>query len=489
MRRGAPILVTFALGGALAAPLSAMLGARAAAEDAPAAPGPAPTPVEPTPGPRPVPTGRSETPVDVRFVRVAAGGTTDDVAVTGRSAGYGQWVRGDDLKRWSGPLTRVGPREDVQFEVDDPSGVAGRVRVAPRAGDPASLVVQLPRADDPRLDAFTVVVRDATTGRPIPGATLHLFPYGDTPRRLVADAEGRIAVAETPRATRGPGRSLFARLDHSGTSVHHPAYAPWSFGWGHDPLYAVHADRKRVVDARLLNELVGTGLVTVTLHPARWSVRPTRLRAADGGVVANMAVLVYPAGAAAARSFGAAIELYDVQVAGPEGDLVLPTSGLVGLDVRVRGVAVATIAVPGGPIPEVRLPPLAEVTIVLDGVPPDTTWALDELGEASTPSDPPLVPVTYLPGAKEVEREAGAEFGRADSDATGHLAAGRATLTLPIPVGLTRKVLLSSAASPDAAPGGKRNGVVEVTPSRPGPQRLEVRWADLLAWPSEQPGK
>lgn len=480
MRRGVPFLVPFALVSVLAGLLPTQGGGRAAAEDAPAAPGPAPAPGKPPP-PRHEP--GAATPVDVRFVRRGPGGAVEDVAVTGRAAGYGQWVRGDDLKRWSGSPNRIAPGDRGEFEVDDPSGVAGRVRVAPRAGDPASLVVQLPRADDPRLDAFTVVVRDATTGRPIPGATLHLFPYGDTPRRLVADAEGRIAVAETPRATPGPGRSLFARLDHSGTSVHHPAYAPWSFGWGHDPLYAVHADRERVVDARLLNELVGTGLVTVTLHPARWSVRPTRLRAADGGVVANVAVLVYPAGAAAARSFGAGIERYDVQVAGPEGDLVLPTSDLLGLDVRVRGVAVATIAVPGGPIPEVRLPPLAEVTIVLDGVPPGTTWALDELGYASTPTDPPLVPVTYLRGAKEVEREAGAEFGRADSDATGHLAAGRATLTLPIPVGLKRRVLLDVNGAPRGVAGFFH--VVEVTPSAPGPARIERRFEDLpeAPWP------
>jgi hypothetical protein len=196
-------------------------------------------------------------------------------------------------------------------------------------------------------------------------------------------------------------------------------------------------------------------------------------------------VLVYPAGAAAARSFGAAIERYDVQVAGPEGEIVLPTSELLALDVRIRGVAVATIAVPGGPIPEVRLPPLAEVTIVLDGVPPDTTWALDELGEASTPTDPPLVPVTYLPGAKEFEREAGAEFGRADSDATGHLAAGRATLTLPSSAWPERSCSRRRAPTPPAG----RDGVVEVTPSRPGPQRVEVRWADLPAWHREFPGK
>ena len=166
-----------------------------------------------------------------------------------------------------------------------------------------------------------------------------------------------------------------------------------------------------------------------------------------------------------------------MQVAGPEGEIVLPTSELLALDVRIRGVAVATIAVPGGPIPEVRLPPLAEVTIVLDGVPPDTTWALDELGEASTPTDPPLVPVTYLPGAKEVEREAGAEFGRADGDAMGGFAAGRATLVLPVAVGLKRRVLLAINGAPRGVAGFSR--VVEVTPSAPGPARIERRFDDL----------
>lgn len=486
MRHRIAVGLAVVLGGVLTGSLAD--APRAGAADAPMPPGPAPTPVDPATARRAAEHGAA-TPVDVRFVRVAAGGAVEAVPVVGRGAGYAQWVRGDDLQRWSGSPTRIAPHERGEFEVDDPAGVARRVDVRPRAGDAGTLTVTLPRADDPRLDTFSVVVRDATTGRPIPGATLHLFPYSDAPRRLVADAEGRIAVAEAPRATPGPGRSLFARLCDSGTSVHHPAYAPWSFGGGHDPLYAVRDDRERVVDAGLLRELVATGAVTVTLYPAAWTVRATRLRAADGSAVANAAVLVYPAGAAAARSFGAAIELYDVQIVGPEGELVLPTSELLGLDVRVRGVAVATIAIPGGPIPEVRLPPLAEVTIVVDGVPPDTTWALDELGEVSTPTDPPLVPVTYLPGAKEVEREAGAEFGRADGDATGHLAAGRATVTLPIPVGLPRKLLLESAASPDATPGGRRTGVIEVTPAKPGPHRVEARWADLPAWDREPAGK
>ena len=283
--------------------------------------------------------------------------------------------------------------------MDDPHGVAGRVRLRITPDLPPTLDVPLPRADDPVLDAFVVTVRDASTGRPRPGATLHLFPYGDAPRIPTADLHGRIGVSGPRPATPGPARSLYARWLGSGSNVRRPGRVANAFG---DDVHTDHdarPDAAHVVDARRLVELARDRGVTVVLRPAPADVvlRPARLRAGDGGGIADAAVLVYPA---ARIEFGSSLATFEAQVLRSDGAFDVAEHDLVGLDVGVRGIAVATFAVAAGSVPDLRLPPLADVTVVLDGVPPDTRWSFEPFPEARTPTDRPLLSVTWLPGAR-----------------------------------------------------------------------------------------
>jgi RNA polymerase sigma-70 factor (ECF subfamily) len=344
--------------------------------------------------------------------------------------------------------------------------------VLARVPDPPSeLVIRIP-ARGTIEDALALEVVDAGSGLPLPDAWLEWGSGEGAGRRVPADRHGRIPV-------RIPDDARWADADEP---------VLWRFGQAewivHAPGYRAEGTTRGVKEyapsvlAEDLETWRSRGVRRIALRP--WpedgSVRELRVRLlhADGRPAAGVYVLVSwpvrrePLWGPRDDGFRRADE---------DGGVTIPVHRVVGLDVRIHHVPVAAwgLAEAAWPVsgPRVlRLPPLAEAELVVEGVPEDaTSWTRDLLGPRRTPHDGPSFDATYDPEATALLQEHDAVlFSIAGDMAQGSLASPRATIRLPLAVGKASTLHLYS---------GREHRTWTVRATEPGPLRETRSWKDL----------
>jgi hypothetical protein len=381
---------------------------------------------------------------------------------------------GTELDR---PLV-VAPGWIVNVTTSDPRVPVPKFHLVVPDPVPKELVLRVPSRDDPAIQTLSLEVVDAATGQPLGDAVFEFEDSAVPPLR--SDQDGRIQLRPVSDLFGQPASGLVRWLLESGTlhAPGHLAFVPRSSLWG---------GRPEGVPAISLTDLEGTlrsPVVRVPLQPIppSESERRLRLRLADGSPATGLLVSILRPFPCSAWP-GPGIRLQDltegIRWLDASGELSFPMQSAVGLDVWQAGQPLVSflLHVDGWPSTgprELRLPPLADVAVEIDEAPDseDGSWrdADDWLGVNKSPVGGPVHPVEADPEAPVGLRARSLCIAAGLASVGGPLEPRRGTLRFSLPGGAKRTLSLSYG-------GDQRR--LDVAPERPGPLRIQTRWADL----------
>lgn len=389
--------------------------------------------------------------------------------------------------------TSPGSRTILNVITKDRRALLPRLYVAVTDPVPETVVARFPAASDPRLDPLVVEVLDAVSGAPMPGATLDWQSPGARDATMTADSAGRITVVSTARSDGGVERGIAALLTR-GFCIHASGFRSTSrVGWW---IPREAADSPEVWDA---SGLLGIGLdqaeTDVWRDRGTWTVRLERLPADlesktvrvlfDDGrpAVGAVAYVTSAAPGPYIRALGAAVTPNDIDFGlrrvGPDGVIEFGARSRTTIEVFVAGCPVGAFALtrdrwPASGPREIRLAPLADVTLAIDGIPDANSayWTFDPLGAARSLADGPIVPISWDDGFDPKTRDE--EFLVAtfmgQRDLFGELKSGRSEIRFQYPVGWARPLYVRV--------GDESRHYVVKAPNA-GPVRLDVTWGDM----------
>ncbi len=383
--------------------------------------------------------------------------------------------------KWPGRVLREGqrlatlPGQVVHVSTQDPRAVVPGAYARVPDPVPSTIVVQVPARDDPRVVTLVVEVVDAATGAPLRDAALD--DEDRAAETLRADEAGRIHIG--PRAgaaeTDVPG---LARWYGMACTVHAPGHRAWgqrTRAW---------APRKDVAageaPAEEMQAFLERGTIRVALAPIPDGLVQRRLRilTADGAPAAGALVAIshaWPEALGASARIDEATE--GSRRVPADGEVIFPMATIVGIDVLRDDEPVAAYLLHRDGWPEsgprvLRLPPLADVEITIEGLPAgqDAWFGADALGAARTPADGPAFPVIRDTEAERSAKERSLVLMTGSREVNGGLPSTNPVIRFAMPVG-TRKTLRVWF------PVVRRQFDVEARV--PGPLRLVRNWADL----------
>ncbi len=380
-----------------------------------------------------------------------------------------------------------GSRAILHVVTNDPRALVRRLIVAVTDPVPETIVARFPAASDPRLDPFVVEVLDATSGAPISGATLDWQSPGTRLSTTTADRAGRIPITPMTRVEGGIEHGITAWM-HRGPSIHAPGFRSWgrqaeddSEAWD-----GVEGSIDVELDPAEFDAWRERGTWTVKLDhlPDDLESKTSRVLFDDGTpAVGAVAYVSSIASGTLIRMLGAAVTPNDIDFGmrrvGPDGVIEFGARSRTTIEVFVAGCPVGVFALTRDRWPsvgprQIRLAPLADVTIVIDGIPDGASafWMFDPLGAARSLADGSNVPITWDDGFDPKTRDD--EFSVltfiGQRDLSGDLKPGRSEIRFRYPVGWTRPLYVRIDAE-------SRHFVVKAPNA--GPVHLDVTWGEM----------
>lgn len=389
--------------------------------------------------------------------------------------------------------TAPGTRAVLNVFTKDARALVPRLVLVVTEPVPDVLVARFPASSDPRLDPLVVEVLDAASGAPIAGAALDWQWPGTRAPTTAADSTGRILIPSITRADGVVERGMIGWL-HRGLSIHARGFRSWgpmSFVprdvWeraeapdGSEGLYDVGLDQADSDAWRAR----GTWVVRLERLPDALESKTVRVLFEDGQPAAGAVAYVTSVGPARIlRELGAAVTPDDIDFGmrrvGLDGEIEFGARSRTAIEVFVAGCPVGVFALTRDRWPvtgprEIRLAPLADVTVAIDGIPDGAgaSWGFDPLGAARSLADGPSVPITwddgFDPNTRDEEFVAATFIGQ--GDLSGDLKPGTSEIRFRYPVGWARPLHLRV--------GDESRSFVVKAPTA-GPVRLDAHWGDL----------
>ncbi len=398
--------------------------------------------------------------------------------------------------RWRGSVaeeghlsipTSLGYRSFLNVTTKDPRALVSRIYVALADPAPDTLVVRFPAVSDSRLDPLVLEILEAKSETPIRGATLEWQWPGTRIATMTADSAGRIPIATTTGADGVAEQGIHAFIVR-GFTLHAPGLrSTGRFAWREPSATGGDLDGLPIgldqADVDAWSER-GMWIVRLDRLPEYAESRTLRVLHDDGRPA--IGALVYLSAVAPSRvlkALGAAVTPNDVDFGlrrvGADGVIEYGARDRTAMEVFIENCPVGVFALsrdrwPASGPREVRLAPLADVTLTIDGIPDDkpASWMFDPLGSARTPADGSTVPITWDDGFDPKTRED--EFSVftfiGQRDLSGDLKPGRSEIRFRYPVGWARPLYVRVG-------DGYRRFVVR-TPAT-GPVHLDAHWDEM----------
>ncbi len=362
------------------------------------------------------------------------------------------------------------PGDALVLHTADARAIAANVRVHVPDPVPPVLTGVVPARDHPALSNLVLQVVDEDG--PLPGAALDWGETDDPSPTTRADAEGRIVVAARPAMKGTPTEPPLRRYLATEWCVHAPGHTASTRRPLALPVYDdvagaawLATGRYPVLLARRTGPQAGNERA-IHVVDARW--HPVPFARVDVVFPALPEVVTLGAYDAVRDGFRRTDE---------HGVAEVPVPLSVGLQVRVGGAPVATFGLADAAWPpralgprDLRLPELADATLVIDDVPADATAQL--CAGAGTGDRTAVAPAstTLDAEARDLLGENGCVFPFWLCGPRPILASPRTTLQVNLAVGRPTSLLL------DARTGRRR---WTVAPDHGGPWRATARWSDL----------
>ena len=383
-------------------------------------------------------------------------------------------IRGEVWNVWgTSSRLRVNPGDTLVVATEDRRAAITAVTLEVPDPVPDEFALEVPTWDDPRIERLTLEVVDASSGRPIAGATLDWDDGAPRSGSQRANESGRIEVSRSEEGEPRLRPALVQFLEAS-WSLHALGYRTR----GKDA-------RRETIPTAPASELatwLETGVLRLTLDPIDGRMlesRTLRVVRADGTPAEGAKVDVF--GTWEAEASGPVWTLVDRgdgwRRVPADGVVSLPVADVVGVSVEIRGSPIGLwgLAKDGWPTRGPRtleLPRLASLELMIEGVPasPRVTWTTDRLGPHRTPQDPPVFEPVIDDASRRILAQRGHALIHPTSFAYGQLASPRGTVRLTLVVGRPQGIWVST---PTEARW------LEVRPDGPGPLRITRSWADL----------